>query len=260
MPHLHLDDVQLYYEVSGEGEPLLLLHGLGSSGRDWELQLPDFSRCYQVITVDVRGHGRSSKPPGPYAVSQFASDVAALLQRVAGGPAHLVGISMGGMIALQLALDTPECVRSLVIVNSAPELAPQTVGQRLQLWQRMLVMRFADMRQIGAFIGRRLFPKPEQAPLLQIFIERWAENDKRAYMDAFQALIEWSVTGRLHEIKQPVLVVAAEHDYIPLAHKEAYVAQMATAHLVVIADSRHATPVDQPEVFNRTVLAFLEEG
>jgi 3-oxoadipate enol-lactonase len=260
MPHLQLGDVELYYEVSGEGEPLLLLHGLGSSGRDWELQLADFSRHFRVITVDARGHGRSQKPPGPYSVSQFAGDVAALLQKLAVGPAHVAGISMGGMIALQLALDRPDCVRSLVIVNSAPELVPRTWRQKVQLWQRLLLVRFCSMRQIGAFIGRRLFPRPDQAPLLHIFVERWAENDKRAYVDAFRALVGWSVSHRLGEIKQPVLVLSAEHDYVPLAFKEAYVAKMPAARLAVIADSRHATPVDQPELFNRTVLAFLEEA
>jgi 3-oxoadipate enol-lactonase len=259
MPHLQLADLDLYYEVTGEGAPLLLLHGLGSSSRDWELQLPDFSRHFRVIAVDVRGHGRSGKPPGPYSVDQFAVDTGALLQKLALGPAHVVGISMGGMIALQLALDSPEYVRSLVIVNSAPELVPRSFGQRVQLWQRLLVARFCTMRQIGTFIGRRLFPKAEQAALLQIFIERWAENDKRAYVHAFRALLGWSVTGRLAEIRQPVLVLAAEHDYVPLAYKEAYVAQMPTARLAAIADSRHATPIDQPEAFNRTVLAFLEE-
>lgn len=259
MPHLQLDDLALYYEVTGKGEPLLLLHGLGSSGRDWELQLPEFSRHFQVITVDVRGHGRSSKPPGPYSVPQFAADIAALMRELVLGPAHLVGISMGGMIALQLALAAPGCVRSLVLVNSGPELVARSWLQRLQLWQRLLVVRFSSMRRIGTFIGRRLFPKPEQALLLQIFIERWAENDKQAYSHAFEALIGWSVTDRLHEIKQPVLVIAAEHDYVPLAYQEACAARLATARLVVIPDSRHATPADQPEMFNRTVLAFLEK-
>jgi len=90
-------------------------------------------------------------------------------------------------------------------------------------------------------------------------IERWAENDKRAYLASFRAIMGWSVVERLGEIGCPVLVVAADQDYTPVAFKEAYAANLPHAELAVISDSRHLTPVDRPEQFNEALLAFLSK-
>ena len=80
MPVHNLPDLALYYEVNGDGPPLLLLHGLGSSSRDWEKQVEWFAKKYQVITPDLRGHGQSDKPPGPYSIRMFAEDMASLIR------------------------------------------------------------------------------------------------------------------------------------------------------------------------------------
>jgi 3-oxoadipate enol-lactonase len=93
MPTLHLDDVDLSYEVKGEGEPLLFIHGLGSSRGDWEAQVEYYSDRYQVIVFDVRGHGGSGKPAGPYSVPLFAADTANMLNALGIGPVRAVGIS-----------------------------------------------------------------------------------------------------------------------------------------------------------------------
>ena len=257
MPRLHVHDIDLYYEVTGKGASLVFIHGLGSSTRDWEQQVPIFSEHYQVITFDVRGHGQSAKPPGPYSIALFASDTAELMKALDIGPAHVVGISMGGMIAFQLAVDAPQRVKSLVIVNSGPELISRTFQEKLAFWQRIAIVQLVGMRKMGEVLGERLFPKPEQAALRQEFIKRWAENDKRAYLDALRALNGWSVADRLSTIDCPTLVMSADQDYTPVSLKEAYAAKMRHAELVVISDSRHATPVEQPDKFNAALLEFL---
>ncbi len=254
---LRVGDVDLYYETAGSGPPLLLIHGLGSSARDWQLQIPAFSPHYHVVAYDVRGHGRSGKPPGRYSVPLFAADAAGLIHALEIAPAHVMGISMGGMIAFQLAASRPELVRSLVIVNAGPELVVRTPGQRLQLLQRLLIVRLLGMRRMGQVVAGRLFPQPEQAEARRLCAERWGQNDPRAYADAMRALVGWSVVDQLGGIRCPALILAADQDYTPVAVKEAAAARMPNAELVVIRDSRHATPVDQPEAFNAAVLSFL---
>jgi 3-oxoadipate enol-lactonase len=257
MPTAHINGIDLHYEETGSGPPLLLLHGLGSSSRDWALQVPVFAADHRVIACDVRGHGRSAKPPGAYSVPGFAADVAALLRHLDTGPAAVVGISMGGMIAFQLAVDAPDLVERLVIVNSGPELILRTWGERFQAWQRLALVRLLGMGGMARFLVPRLFPKPDQEEIRRTFIERWIENDRRAYMASLRALLGWSVADRLGEIRCPVLVIAADQDYTPVAAKAAYVARLPQAELAVIPDSRHATPIDQPQAFNRAVLTFL---
>ena len=118
MPTASIGDLKLYYEECGDGAPLLFIHGLGSSTRDWERQVPVFSGRYRVVTLDLRGHGRSDKPPGPYIISLFAQEVADLMKSLDLGPAHVVGLSLGGFVAAQLAVDHGELLRSVVIVNT----------------------------------------------------------------------------------------------------------------------------------------------
>lgn len=259
MPKLTVNGIELYYQVNGQGDPIVFIHGLGSSGRDWEFQTNHFGNNYQVVVFDVRGHGQSEKPPGPYSIPLFAQDTASLIRKLGIAPAHVVGISMGGMIAFQLALDAPELVRSLVIVNSWPEMVVRTWQERLQIWQRALIVQLLGMRKMGEVLGGRLFPKEEQAAIREIFVERWAENDKRAYQKSMGALVGWSVSERIEQIACPVLVVAADQDYTPVESKAAYARRMPNTELVVIEDSRHATPAEHPLEFNRVLGVFLEK-
>jgi pimeloyl-ACP methyl ester carboxylesterase len=173
------------------------------------------------------------------------------------GPSHVVGISMGGMIAFQLAIDAPDLVQSLVIVNSGPELVVRNFRDRLNVLQRSLLVRIFGMRKIGEFLASRLLPKPEQESLRQMFIERWAENDRRAYLAAFHGLLGWSVLDQIHTITCPTLVVASDDDYTPVSAKEAYIGRLSKGELVVIEDARHAVTAERPDEFNEVVLDFL---
>lgn len=259
MPKLHIRDIDLYYETAGQGQSILLIHGLGSSTRDWEKQIAFFSKHYHIVAFDVRGHGQSDKPPGPYSIPLFTDDAAKLIKALDIVPTHVVGISMGAMIAFQLAVSAPDLVSSLVIVNAAPEFVAHTIKERLQVIQRQLIVRLLGMRKMGKVLSKRLFPKPEQEDLRLLFVERWAENDPRAYLDSMQAIVGWSVADQLSGIRCPTLVIAADGDYTPIALKEAYVARMLSAELLVAKDSRHATPVERPEWFNEAVKAFLSK-
>ncbi len=250
-------DIEIYYEIHGQGDPLLLIHGLGSSSRDWEPQLSHFSKLFKVITLDLRGHGRSSKPPGPYTVSMFAEDTAHLLEGLDFGPVHLLGISLGGMVAFQMALDYPELIKNLVIVNSVPELVPGGVGDLLAYWQRLWIIRLLGMKRMGEVLAERFFTEPGQEGIKDVFIERWSENHKPSYRAALKAAYGWSVQERLGEIDVPTLVLGAEGDYFPSSDKEAYTALIPDARLVVIKNSKHALPAEKPDEFNQVVEKFL---
>ena len=134
------------------------------------------------------------------------------------------------------------------------------VRTRDDYWQwakRWGMARILSLSTIGKGLAARLFPKPEQAELRRKMAERWAQNDKRAYLASFDAIVNWGVEERLGRITCPTLIISADHDYTPVSLKEQYTALIPGARLAVIADSRHATPLDQPHVFNQTLLQFL---
>ena len=257
MPKARVGDIELYFEVEGEGEPLLLLHGLGSSGASWQLQRAAFAPRYRMIMPDLRGHGRSDKPPGPYSMDLFAADIIGLLDALEIPAAHVVGLSLGGMIGFQMAVDYAERLISLTAVNAGPEVVPRTFQEKRALWQRRLLVNLFSMERIAQTIGTRLFPEPEQAELRQMAIEGFAANDKAAYKAATRAFLGWSVRDRLGEIRCPVLFIASDQDYTPVSAKEAYLGEIPGSQLVLIENSRHAAPLDQPEAFNAAVDEFL---
>ncbi|HBZ93905.1 MAG TPA: 3-oxoadipate enol-lactonase [Pseudomonas sp.] len=256
MPYFDNDGCQLHYEDYGHGAPLLLVHGLGSSTRDWEYQIPVLARHYRVIALDVRGHGRSDKPQEAYRIADFADDVAALIDHLQLPPVHLVGISMGGMIGFQLGVERPELLRSLTIVNSGPEVKAKSARDWLEIAKRWTLSRLLSLETIARALAKLLFPRPEQAELRRKVEERWPQNDKRAYLASLDAIIGWGVREHLARITCPTLVISADRDYTPVERKREYVAEMPNARLLVIENSRHATPLDQPERFNSALLAF----
>jgi pimeloyl-ACP methyl ester carboxylesterase len=258
MPWFEHDGCSLHYEEYGHGSPVLLVHGLGSSCQDWEYQIPALAAHYRVIAVDVRGHGRSDKPRERYSIPGFSADIEALLDHLHLGPVHLVGLSMGGMIGFQLAVDQPQLLKSLTIVNSAPEVKIKSLDDFKQFAKRWLLARLLPMETIGKGLGKNLFPRPEQTDLRHKIANRWAQNDKRAYLASFSAIVGWGVQEKLSRISCPTLIVTADRDYTPVELKRSYAALIKGARVEVIEDSRHATPLDRPEAFNRLLLAFIE--
>lgn len=257
MARLQANGIGIEYEIHGEGTPLLFIHGLGSTRRDWDPQMTAFAKNYQVISFDLRGHGESDKPAGPYSIAMFAADAAALLRALNIEAVHVVGISLGGAIAFQLTLDHPDLVRSLTIVNSGPEAIVRGLLQKFGVWLRFQALRKGRIAQLGKAIGMKLFPAPESHAARDGFIERFAHNDPLAYEHSLRALIGWSVAERIGDIKCPVLSIAADKDYTPLSFKEAYVARIPGAKLEVVADSRHALPMEKPAQFNAVLEKFL---
>jgi len=259
MPYCSVDDVRLYYTDRGQGTPLLFVHGLGSSGRDWAAQIEHFARRHRVLRVDLRGHGRSERGRGAYSIPQFARDVAVFVRKCEVEPVHVVGLSMGGMIALELAASAPRLLRSLVVVNSVADM-------RLHSWHdvwfyasRRLTVQVLGMRRVGQLLARKLFVKPEQDDLRRKFVRRWAQNDKRAYLKSVDAIMRWSVADRLGRIDVPTLLVSSDEDYTPVAAKERMAARMPRADLAVVNDARHALPVERPDTFNALVGDFLSD-
>ncbi len=261
MPLFRTDDAELFYEDTGRGEPVVLLHGLGGSSSDWEPQIAALAPHYRVLAFDTRGSSRSrdlQHPAGPFSMQQFANDVARLLAHLSAVPAHIVGVSMGGMIAFQLAVDHPRCVRTLTIVNSVPALVPRTLSEHVAFAQRLLTARLLGPAGLARLLAPRLFPRPEHAHLRQRFIENMAQRDKGAYIATQRAAVGWSVLDRIGAVDVPVLVVTSERDYWPVAYKEEYARLMPRSEVVVVADAGHALPLEKPESFNRVLTAFLE--
>ncbi len=262
MASVRVDDFELFYDERGTGTPLVFLHGLGSSSRDWKFQFEHFSKHYRCVAFDLPGSGQSKDlkhPQGPFTVVGFARAISGAMKQLGLAPAHVVGLSMGGMTSLQLALDAPEVVRSLTVVNAGASVIARTFKERLLLGVRAAVTRTMGPRGVARLVAPRLFPGADQAELRNTFIQQMADNEPRAYVASSRALMGWSVEERVSELRLPVLFVAADQDYTPVEMKQTLARRIAGAQVVIIPNSHHAVPVECPEAFNAVLEAALSK-
>lgn len=259
MPQIVINQLHIHYEESGSGAAALLLHGLGSCGQDWMLQTPVFQKTFRVLAPDLRGHGQTDKPQGRVRVEHLASDVLGLLDALNVERAHVVGLSLGGCVALVLALDAPQRVRSLALVNAFAHLEPGHPSYALMLVSRLALLGVRGLPAQADYVAARMFPKPEQAMLRKLAAERIASNDMATYRRLMLAIGAFDVRDRLGQIACPTLVIAGDRDTtVPLHPKQVLAARIPGARLEIVSDSGHATPIDQPEAFNQLVLGFIE--
>lgn len=261
MPLAPVNGIDLFYEcidpAAGESPVLLLIHGLGSSGDDWAFQRDDFSRQHRLILPDLRGSGRSSKPDGRYSIRAFADDLWALLDTLGVATTAILGFSMGGAVAIEMALVQPSRVSKLIVCNALANYRTDTPRKWFEAKLQIALVHLLGLKRTARFIARRLFPHDDQEPKRQRVIDVLAANPKRAYLQTIRALIGWSALDRLPALTCNTLIIAADNDYTPLAEKRNEAALFPCAEFVVVADSRHGTPFDAIERFNALVLGFL---
>ncbi len=261
MPEITRNGSRLFYHQWGsEGPGVLLVHGLGSSGEDWPFQAERWQQKHRVVAPDLRGHGQSEPLRGPVTVAELADDVAAVAQATSVAPAHVIGLSLGGMVAQELALRHPEVVRSLVLVNTFCRLRARTWADRRRVWARTLGLRLLPMSVVARSTARRLFPKPEQVELRRLAVERLRHNDRRSIWWAWQAIRGHNTCERLARISAPTLVIHGEEDTtVAYVECQRLATHIPGARLKTIANSGHATPLDAPNRFNLAVEEFWEQ-
>lgn len=248
----------LHTTQSGQGKPLVLLHGLGERSEFWEYQVPVFAQHYQVICVDLPGFGRSPASAQPPSITGMAQQVWQTLQQLQVTDFFLLGHSMGGAVAQQLTLAHPLSVRKLVLANTAPSFRPRTLRHRFELFYRLLVMRVMGAARLSRISALRQFPRDDQAELRRKSIARAASLHGNVYVESLRALTQWSVLDRLREFTMPVLVLAAEHDFISRADSVQFAYGLPRGRFRLFPNTHHAMAMEVPEDFNAVVLHFLE--
>jgi 3-oxoadipate enol-lactonase len=224
-----VDDIEMYYQSRGSGPALVVIGGLGMEMSELDALIDPLSSSFRVVAFDNRGAGRSSKPPGPYSIEQMAGDVAALMDRLDLPRAHVLGISMGGRIAMALALAHPERVDRLVLVSTGPRAG----GAR---WLVRLAMLVSDLP---------LLRGPHRQP-------------RRALKAQFDATSRYDCSQQLAEIDQPTLILHGSSDHIaPLALAEQMHARIRHSRLVLFEGGHLFSFSRQQEKLVARVSAFL---
>ncbi|MBI4731095.1 MAG: alpha/beta fold hydrolase [Chloroflexi bacterium] len=255
MTHLHIHDPN-----PGGNPAVLLLHGLGATGASWTPQLPALTEAgYRPLAPDAPGFGDSPYDGQGWSVRRVAAQMAELLQDLGTGPAHIVGLSMGGVIAQQFARDFPQLTKKLALVSTFAALRPDTLSGWFYFLQRTLAVTFLGLPAQARVVARRVFPAPDQAALRDLLVTTISRADPRAYRLAMRSLGLFDSRKWLHQIAVPTLVITGADDTTVSPERQRNLADgIPGARQVVVAKAGHAVNVDSANEFNRLLLGFLK--
>lgn len=262
MPIITSNGIQMYYEIHGQGDPLVLIMGLRRNAEWWYNQLPDLSRHFQVLVFDNRGAGRTDKPEMNYSIGLFAEDTRELMASLEIPRAHILGVSMGGYIAQEFAIRYPHMVRGLVLGCTGPggargiRISPEGLAKfaAIQgLTPEEILRKDMDIYFSDSFITAN----PEK-------IERFIEISLRYYQPAeafqrqFAACLAHDTVDRLQNITHPTLILSGDDDpLVPCENSRILKELIPQAELVFFPKGRHCFFLELAEQFNRRVVDFL---
>ena len=261
MPKALVNGVHIYYEMYGQGEPILLIMGLGGSALGWQSQIPTLSQHLRVIAHDNRDAGRSDKKATVYTMADMADDAASLLGSLGIGSAHVYGVSMGGMIAQEMALRHPERVRALVLGCTSPcpmAMPPSEKAVRDMTEAAELPIREAFERTAWMGYSDAYFAAHRDDLWLRAQVEAGLQSPLEAWRRQYAAASSFDARERAAQIGAPTLVMTGDEDPLIRAENSRFLAErIPGAELVVFPGGRHAFNVEFEEESNSAVLEFV---
>ncbi|WP_225724928.1 MULTISPECIES: alpha/beta fold hydrolase [unclassified Nocardia] len=233
--------VNTYYEVYGEGEPLVLLHGGGANALSWLAQIPELAKQFRVYVPERRGHGHTADVDGPISYQIMADDTAAFLETLEIGAAHLVGWSDGGIVAVLVAMQRPDLVRKLVAIGVYVNRDGETPGCR-ELFEEPASTRMGEIVR-GSYTDAP--DGPDHFPVIyEKLLRMWREEPNIAICD-------------LAAIQAPTLLMQGDDDGVTVEHSLAMARAIPDSQLAVVPGASHGVPMEKPELVNRMILDFL---
>lgn len=258
-----VNGIELYFEESGSGPPLLLITGLSGNTLGWSALEPALAQHFRVITFDNRGAGRSSAPEGPYATRDMAGDAAALLDQLGIDRAHVLGLSMGGMIAQELALAYPERVARLVLLSTVARSRPAIIEPWLNLWARAAAGELDGDELTLAMLPWMFTPALlSDHDQLEAVLAEWAQDPYPAPAAGLRGQVAACRThdtlGRLAQITAPAFVLVGAEDILtPVSYSQELAEAIPGARLHVLERGGHLAFAEYPDDVVEAVLGFL---
>lgn len=247
-----VNDVELYYEIHGEGEPIIFSHGWMDNSSGWKSQIEFFSRKHKVVVYDQRGHGESDKPKKDYSIQTLSNDLFGLVKHLNLEKVTIIGHSMGGMTAQVFALDHPEKVSKLVLVGTTAKMA---FSMRLQLWIMMNIFPYESFAR-GA-IDTKYYEPSDQ--VIKEAMDRALKTPKYA---AYECCIEFTknydIREKVSKIKAPTLIIVGEKDSVtPVEMSQFLNREIKDSKIHIMKNSKHMPMIDNSKRFDEIVDTFI---
>lgn len=261
MPDFKGLDFKIHYVEQGSGDPVVFAHGYDMDHTMFTAQFEDLPDRYRCVAWDMRGHGRSDCPPGPWSMQDLVEDMVAFIEGVEAAPCHLVGMSVGGMLGVRVGIQRAELVRSLVLIDTSADAEdPESAALYTGFQDAISAQGITDERLeagLPILFGERYRATAQEA--MEFHIDRIRSMNVEAAVEGLRTFISRdSVLDRLGEINVPVLVIHGEDDIAqPISEAEKIVEHLPGAELVRIPGAGHTTPLEAPDAVNEALSRFL---
>ena len=247
-----------YWDDGGDRPPVMLIHGVGADGTSWYQIASALSADFRVLHLDLRGHGRSGHIDGALSLDDFVRDVVDVLDAGAVPAAHIVGFSLGGMIAQGIALQYPERVRRLVLLSA---VAARSAEERERVQARLAILQQQGVAAIIGAAQERWFTQDfiaRNPDLVARRMHQLQENHGPSYAAAYTVFSTCDLGEQLHAIRAPTLIATGEHDVGSNTRMARFMhAQIAGSRLEILPGLRHSILVEAPELVTRLVRNFM---
>jgi 3-oxoadipate enol-lactonase len=265
MPTATVNGIEVHYRETGEGFPIVLVHGYTGNSRNWALTVPALRERFRTISVDLRGHGLSGRPASEeaYGLETMASDVYELLRALEVSDCVLAGHSMGGMVSQLLVLEHPEIVRALVLVDTAAEVPKGLLyDERRKVRERLVAIAREQSMEAVFAEQERITPLHPALAANPQFVEIWREQFLMTSRDAYIACANAmssrrSLLAELGRIRVPTLIICGEQDEPFLGPSRDMHEAIAGSELVIIPGAGHGPQMETPGEFNRVLIEFM---
>jgi pimeloyl-ACP methyl ester carboxylesterase len=264
MPTVQANDIDIYYEVQGEGEPMVLIPYLAADQACYAFQVAEYAKHFTCFSVDLRGAGLTSKPEGTYTTELLADDVAAFMQAAGIGSAHVFGLSLGAAAGMWLAAKHPALVKSLSLHSAWPGSDPflRTV---VEVWRIMA----EGLGSVTEMVIKGIFPwcftpelyaaRPEYIDSLADFVRSRPMPPVDAFLRQSEAVLTHDARDAIGSIQAPTLLTFGRHDMVTSTRfAEPLSAAIPDTELIIFEDCAHAPIYENVEDFNQRTLAFLQ--
>lgn len=253
-----MDRPILNFTAEGSGPDVVLIHGVGANLASWDGFVAAYGPGVRFIRVDLRGHGRSSLIREPYSVEKFSEDIVAVMDQLGVARAHIVGFSLGGLIAQCMALGWSDRIDRLAILSA---VAGRTEEERSRVLGRLDAIRAGGIQAVTGAARDRWFTEKFAAAHPERIAARITElvaNDLDSYLEAYRVFGQGEFASRLHEIRHRTLVLTGEHDVGSNTRMARYMhQQIAGSQLVILPELRHSILVEAPDIVAAQVRRFL---
>lgn len=265
MPIIKINDLDLYYEQHGVGEDLILIGGLTSDSQVWKSVLRILSKQFRVLIFDNRGAGKSATPDYPYTTIMMAKDTLDLMDALHIKKAHIVGHSMGGCIAQQIAITAPDRLNKLVVACSRTKMS--IIANMIFSMRETLQIQGAPITTLAEYVLPFLFSEHFLKNTLYVngFIQ-WTANNPNpqsliGYQHQLHAVKTHDISDKVASILAPTLVVAGEEDIVmPAKYAQAFASSLKNGHFIAFQNCAHMPQVEYPKEFAETVIQFLNNA